>query len=233
MRILGFLETSLVDWDGMLSSVVFVGGCNFRCPFCHNHELADDHPGLPEVDWAEIQVTLVRKDKWIDGVVVTGGEPVMHPEVFDLCAGIKQLGKKVKIDTNGSFPYQLEGLIERRLVDYVAMDIKAPIDAARYSRAAGHPVEPAVLKRTIRLLRESGIPHEFRSTLVRGLIDPSDIEQIGAAVRGVALLVLQRYHPDRARVSGFGDRYSLAEAESMAASLRPFVSEVRLRGKWD
>lgn len=233
MRILGFLETSLVDWDGQISAVLFVGGCNFRCPFCHNHELADDRPDLPALDWAQLQVALVGKDKWLDGVVVTGGEPMMHPEVFDLCANIKQLGKQVKVDTNGSFPYQLERLIERRLVDYVAMDIKAPLDAARYSQAAAHPVEPAVLKRTIRLLRETGIPHEFRSTLVPGLVNSKDVEDIGAALAGAPLLVLQQYHPDRARVPGYGGRYPRADAESMAAALRPFVKEVKLRGKWD
>jgi pyruvate formate lyase activating enzyme len=232
MRILGFLETSLVDWDGKITSVIFVGGCNFSCPFCHNHELADDRPELKPVDWAEIQVALLNKDKWLDGVVVTGGEPMMHPEVFRLCADIKQLGKPVKLDTNGSFPYQLKRLIEMKLVDFVAMDIKAPLDE-RYSAAAGRPADVAPLLRTVRLLRETGIDHEFRMTLVPGLVQPADIPAIGRAIEGAPSVALQHYDPTRARVPGFGGRtYSRSEAESMAKELKPFVTSVTLRGKW-
>jgi pyruvate formate lyase activating enzyme len=230
---LGFLETSLVDWDGRIASVVFVGGCNFRCPFCHNHELADDRPELAVVDWPAIQVVLVRKDKWVDGLVITGGEPMMHPEIGRLCAGIKQLGKAVKIDTNGAFPYPLKDLIGRRLVDFVAMDVKTPLDNERYSRAAGRAVDTVALRRTVRLLLESGIDHEFRCTLVRDLIGPDDIESIGTALRGAQCVALQHYNDERARVPGFGGgTYTRTEAESLADKLRPFVREVRLRGKF-
>jgi pyruvate formate lyase activating enzyme len=232
MRILGFLETSLVDWDGRIVSVVFVGGCNFRCPFCHNHALADDRPELGPVDWPAVQVALLGKDKWLDGVVITGGEPLLHPEVFRLCADIKQLGKPVKVDTNGSFPYQLKQLIELRLVDFVAMDIKAPM-TDRYSTAAGRDVDVLPLLRTIRLLKESGVDCEFRATLVPGLISPEDIPAIAETLRDAKSVVLQHYDPTRARVPGYGGRtYSRAEAEAMAALLRPSVRTVTLRGKW-
>ena len=233
MRLVGFTETSLVDWDGRITSVVFVGGCNFACPFCHNFRVADDDPGLPEVEWDVIQVALVRKHDWIDAVVVTGGEPMMHPEIFGLCQNIKRLGFKVKVDTNGSFPYPLKQLIELKLVDYVAMDLKAPLDE-HYGTAVGRKLDVAPIRRTIRLLRESGIEHEFRTTLVPGLVGPDDIPLMGEAVKGAPLFALQHFDPANARVPTIaeGKDYSRAEAESMAAAFRPFVKEVRLRGKF-
>ncbi|MBM3322654.1 anaerobic ribonucleoside-triphosphate reductase activating protein [candidate division WOR-3 bacterium] len=234
MRIVGFLETSFVDWDGRLASVVFLGGCNFVCPFCHNHRVASDDPDLVTVDWDLIQVALIRKHDWLDGVVVSGGEPMMHPEVFTLCSRIKSLGFKVKLDTNGSFPYALKRLIEAGLVDAVAMDIKAPL-GEKYSRAAGRAVDLAPIIRCIRLLIEAGIEHEFRATLVPGLIDPEDVERIGAAIRGAGKLALQHFEPANARVPGIaeGPDYSRAAAEAMAERLRSFVKTVILRGKFD
>jgi len=233
VRLVGFIETSLSDWDGRITSVVFVGGCDFHCPFCHNHRIADDDPALPEVEWDTIQVTLIRKQKWVDGVVITGGEPMMHPEVFELCRSIKRLGFSVKMDTNGSFPYPLKQLIELKLVDYVAMDVKAPLDD-RYSVAAGRKLDVAPVRRTIRLLLESGIEHEFRATLVPGLVNPEDMRAIGEAVRGARKFALQHYDPANARVKTLagGRNYTRAQAESMAEALKPFVKEITLRGKF-
>jgi len=233
MRIVGFVETSLVDWDGQITSVVFTGGCNFVCPFCHNAQVADDDPALPEVAWPDIAAVLERKRKWVDGVVLTGGEPAMHPELFGLCERIKRLGFKVKLDTNGSFPYVVRSLIERRLVDFVAMDIKAPLNH-KYVAATGHDVEPALIRRSIRLLVESGMDHEFRCTLVPGLIDPADIPEIGAAIRGARCVVLQHFNPEGSRAESYRKKgsYTRAEAEAMAEALRPFVCEAKLRGKF-
>jgi pyruvate formate lyase activating enzyme len=234
VRIVGFQETSLVDWDGRISAAVFLGGCNFTCPFCHNHAVADDDPSLAPVSLEHISRTLKRKRDWYYGVVVTGGEPLLHLEVFDLCRQLKQSGLKLKLDTNGSFPYALADLIDLKLVDYVAMDIKAPL-TDRYRLACAHPVELASIRRSIRVLTESGIEHEFRATLVPGLIEPEDVPAIGEALRGAQLVALQRYRPENARVKGFGGTraYAKSEAEAMAERLRPFVREVRLRGGFD
>lgn len=233
MRILGFTETSLIDWDGKITSVVFVGGCNFCCPYCHNREIATDDPSLPSIQWAEIRALIERKQGWIDGVVVTGGEPMMHPEVFDICAGIKSLGAQVKMDTNGSFPYPLKKLISLRLVDFVAMDVKAPLHR-RYSVAVGRRLELSPLRRTIKLLVESGVGHEFRITLVPGLVDPDDIPELGRTLHGARSVVLQQFDPERAPVKAYQEKkpYTLAQAESMAQEFKTFVSSVKLRGKF-
>jgi pyruvate formate lyase activating enzyme len=233
MRIVGFVETSLVDWDGKISSVVFVGGCNFCCPFCHNHRVADDDPALAVTDWDTVQVSLIRKHDWIDGVVLSGGEPMMHPEVLSLCARIKSLGFRLKLDTNGSFPYPLKRLIEAGLVDSVAMDVKTVLDD-RYEQAVGRPVNLAPIRRTVRLLIESGIDHEFRTTLVPGLVEPEDMPAIGATLRGAQKVALQHYDSAYARIPTIaGEKdYSRAQAQAMAECLRPFVKSVTLRGKF-
>ena len=233
MRIVGFTETSLLDWHGRIAAVLWIGGCDFSCPFCHNTRVADDDPKLPEVPWDEIARTLRRKRDWYDGVVLTGGEPLMHPEVFDLCRRLKEIGQPVKVDTNGSFPYALKALFESKLVHAVAMDVKAPLDS-RYSKAAGRQVDVAPLRRTIRLLLESGIEHEFRCTLVPGLINPDDIAAIGEAIKGAQAVALQEYLPKRARVKGFAGTksYTRPEVEAMAEVLRSSVKEVRIRGSF-
>ncbi len=233
MRIVGFTETSLLDWHGRIAAVLWISGCDFSCPFCHNYQVADDDPNLPEVPWDEIARTLRRKRDWYDGVVLTGGEPLMHPEVFELCRRIKDIGQQVKIDTNGSFPYALKALLESKLVDAVAMDVKTPLDS-RYAKAAGRQVDVASLRRTIRLLLETGIEHEFRCTLVPGLVNPDDIATIGEAVKGAQAFALQAYVSDRARVKGFGGEksYTQSEVDAMAEVLRPLVKEVRIRGSF-
>ena len=233
MRIVGFTETSLLDWHGRIAAVLWIGGCDYSCPFCHNARIANDEPALAEVPWDEIARTLRRKRDWYDGVVLTGGEPLMHPEVFELCRLLNDLGQQVKIDTNGSFPYALKTLVDSKLVHSVAMDVKAPLDS-RYSKAAGRHVDVAPLLRTIRLVLESGIEHEFRCTLVPGLIDPEDITTIAGAVKGAQAVALQEYLPKQARVTGFGGTKSStrAEVEAMAEVLKSCVKQVRIRGSF-
>jgi pyruvate formate lyase activating enzyme len=233
MRLLGVTETSLVDWDGCVSSVLFFGGCNLRCPFCYNSELARDDPGLEEIAWPDVAAMLKRKRRFLDGVVLLGGEPMLHPEVFDLCRTIKDIGLKVKVDTNGCFPYPLQRLIELELCDFVAMDVKAPLDDT-YRKAAGVDVDLAVIRRSIRLLMESGIDYEFRTTLVPGLVDADNVARIGEAVKDARRLTLQCYIPDGAASPALRKRgtYTRKEAEAMVQTLRESVKEVRLRGKF-
>ena len=233
MRIVGFTETSLLDWHGRIAAVLWIGGCDFVCPFCHSYRMADDDPALALVPWEDIARTLRRKRDWYGGVVLTGGEPLMHPEVFELCRRLKEIGQQVKIDTNGSFPYALKTLVELKLVDAVAMDVKAPLDA-RYAKAAGRHVDVAPLRRTIRLLLESGLEHEFRCTLVPGLINPDDIATIAEAIKGAQAVALQEYLPKLARGKGFGGTksYTRSEVEAMAEVLRLSVKEVRIRGSF-
>lgn len=222
-----------MDWDGRITMVIFIGGCNFHCPFCHNPKVAADSPELHEIHWPALARIPRSKPGWVDGIVVTGGEPMIHPEVFELCRQIKEAGLAVKLDTNGSFPYAVKRLIEFKLVDFVAMDVKATL-ADKYRLAAGREVDPVVLRRSIRLLKESGIGYEFRTTLVPGIVEPEDVPEIAKTVEGANLLVLQQFIPRNARADELRNRgaYSLKQAEEMASSAQPFVKEVKLRGKF-
>jgi len=184
IKIKGFIETSFCDWDGYLSSVIFLPGCNFRCPFCQNGELVVEPQSLATIDFELIQDRLSHKRDWIDGVVITGGEPTIHAGIADLMRAIKELGFKVKLDTNGTRPGVIEDLLSQNLLDYIAMDIKAPFDD-RYHVAAGVRVDLDSIRRSVELIREFG-NYEFRTTLVPGIIDEEAVDSIGQSIQGMS-----------------------------------------------
>lgn len=231
MRIRGFIETSLLDWDKKVASVVFVGGCNFHCPFCQNSALANDSKSLPAMDWQDIKKTLEKKRKWIDGVVVSGGEPMMHPEIFGLLIKIKQSGFKVKVDTNGYYPYPLKEAIELGLVDYVAMDIKSAFDQ-RYFKAIGRKIEFVVIERTVRLLKECGLDYEFRFTLVPNLVTEKELIAISEKITPAKKVVLQKFVPQNARLASYRklNTYTPEQAKQFQKLIKPYFSQVILRG---
>ncbi len=195
LEIKGFVETSLCDWDGCIASVVFLPRCNFRCPFCQNGELILDWAGLPTVDFDTVAGYLATHSEWIDGVVITGGEPTIWDDLPQLAARFKDLGVGVKLDTNGSRPEAVRDLIRLGLVDYLAMDIKAPLDE-RYHEAAGVKVPLEKLRESIEIISAFGDAYEFRTTLVPGLVGEDEMRLIGEAVEGAKRLVLQRFVPE-------------------------------------
>lgn len=234
MKILGYIPTSFSDWDGKLVSILFLGGCNYRCPFCQNYPLlvAENPPVV--VDWETIAAQLRAKKQWIDGVVVSGGEPLLHPEVFGLCAAIKRLGFQVKLDTNGSMPYVLRRLCLEGLVDYVAMDIKTALDD-RYFRACGGRIELGLVARSIRVLLDGQTDYEFRTTLVPGLVGRDEMSAIGKQVNGARKYALQQFVPGNARLESYRKKtpYDRHQVYELAAALRPRVKELVIRGKFE
>jgi len=191
----GFVETSFCDWDGKLSSVIFLPGCNFRCPFCQNGDLITGAGDLPTVDFGLIEAYLKSKRDWIDGVVITGGEPTIWDGLPEIVREIKRWGFGVKLDSNGTNPGMLESLVADGLIDYVAMDIKSALDE-RYDRAAGASVEIAAVKRSVAFLMSMGDSYEFRTTLVPGIVGEDEIDCIGRSIEGARRYVLQRFVPD-------------------------------------
>jgi len=192
------IETSLIDWDGKLTTVVFFDKCNFMCPFCQNWDLILNPEKFPEIKWEEIENKLDKKRGWIDGVVLTGGEPLVYKkEAIDLCKKIKKLGLKVKLDTNGAFPRALEELIEQNLLDYVAMDVKAPLNQA-YFKAAGKKINLEHIKDSIEILKNNRVDYEFRTTCVPGIIDKNAITKIGEEIKGAKKWALQAFIPGNA-----------------------------------
>lgn len=193
----GFLETSFIDWPGKLCAVLFLGGCNFRCPFCHNHALVLAPERLEAIAAEAILARLAARRTWLDGVCVSGGEPTLHAGLPSLLAFLKEEGWAVKLDTNGSRPEVLELLLAEGLVDMVAMDVKAPLVQALYDRCAGVPVDLAAVEKSIALLQQGGIAHEFRMTVCPALHSPADVRAWAARLSAspASRLHLQNFRP--------------------------------------
>jgi pyruvate formate lyase activating enzyme len=196
MIIGGFQKFSLSDFPGKVSAIVFTRGCNFRCPYCHNPELVNPESYVSPIDEATVVSHLRNRNGRIQGVVVTGGEPTLHEDLPELLKRIRGLGCAVKLDTNGSNPALLERIVSLALVDYIALDVKAPVRL--YSSVARVPVNTADILRSIRLVIESGIPHEMRTTYLEALLSIDDVKEIAEMVRGCRLLVVQSFRPTKA-----------------------------------
>ena len=197
IEIKGFVDVSLVDWDGKVSSVIFLPKCNMRCPFCQNASLVVSPEKVPTIPLDKVKEKLARLKRWIDGVVITGGEPTLHKDLAKLCSFFKKEGFKVKIDTNGTHPDVLRKLIDQNLVDYIAMDIKAPLKPEKYSLATGISSENFLKKilETIQILLFGKIPYEFRTTVVPTIHTAEDIEEICKTIRGCEKYAIQNFRP--------------------------------------
>ena len=192
----GFQEATLLDWQGKISSIIFLGGCNLRCGFCHSAKLALHPEKIRAISFSGIEKFLDEKRGWIDGVVVTGGEPTLdEKKLFNLLSALKKLNFPVKLDTNGTAPLVLSRLIEARLVDYIAMDIKAPFSEEAYARATASKVNVADIILSKDIILNSGIDHEFRTTVVPGAIDDAAVIEIAKAIAGAKRYYLQQFVP--------------------------------------
>lgn len=227
MRLRGIQKTTLLDFPGRVACTVFTGGCNFRCPFCHNASLIG--PGEDLLSEEAFFAFLDRRRGILDGVCVTGGEPLLHTDIAPFLQKIKDRGFLVKLDTNGSFPDRLKALCRAGLVDYVAMDVKNSRE--KYPETAG--VSAAILAGTeesIAFLLEGSVPYEFRTTLVGGLHTVADIASIAARIRGAERYFLQMF-VDSGDVleNGLGP-VPREEARQMLAEAQKVIPGAALRG---
>lgn len=191
MKIGGFQRLSLCDYPGVPAAVIFLQGCNLNCTFCHNRDLIPMNSRQPGVALDDIHRYLQKRKKQVDGVVITGGEPTVQAELPDLLDGLRNLEVNIKLDTNGTRPEFLRTLIENELVDYVAMDIKAPWE--KYDSLSGAVVDIEAIKRSMELLAASGIAHHFRTTKVDHLLDDDDIASIRREIPVGSSYVIQNY----------------------------------------
>lgn len=194
MRFGGLHKNSLIDFPGKISCVLFWSGCNFDCPYCHNPDLARGRSVGPPF-WEETQVFdfLSRRRGLLDGVVLSGGEPTLDTALVRVTRAIKALGYAVKLDTNGSRPGVIRRLIDEGLVDYFAMDIKT--DPRRYAPLIRKNADPHDLMASARIILDSGLPHEFRTTCLKPFVDAAIVKNVARWIRGAALYALQRFHP--------------------------------------
>lgn len=192
-NVAGIVPVTATDFPGRLAATVFLAGCNFRCPFCHNPELvAGPFPCAMTLE--ELGEWLQQRRGFLDGLCISGGEPLLAPQrTLRLCQQARAAGLAVKLDTNGSLPKELVHLLDAGLVDYVAVDVKAA--PARYAEAAGRKVDPGQIKTTVQLLRRWRVPHELRTTIVPRLHAAQDIEALGQWVGGASIYVIQPFRP--------------------------------------
>ncbi|MEI7690745.1 MAG: anaerobic ribonucleoside-triphosphate reductase activating protein [bacterium] len=190
MEISGLVKTSLIDYPGKIAAVIFTQGCNFHCGFCHNPDLINMTKG--SLTEREVIDFLEKRIDTLDGVVITGGEPTVHKDIELLIKKIKEMGFLVKLDTNGSDPVKLMSLIEKELVDYIAMDIKGPLD--KYSIITAY-MNKKVIQESIKIIMMSGIKFEFRTTVLPYYHELSDFNQIGELIKGAPLYTIQGFRP--------------------------------------
>jgi pyruvate formate lyase activating enzyme len=233
LEIKGFIETSFLDWDGKVVSVIYVPYCNFRCPFCHNFGLIKDPQSYESIPSERIKKFLVDRRDFIDGICLTGGEPCLHKGrgLFKFMRRIKDLGFQIKFDTNGTSPELLDKLFNDRLVDYIALDIKGPLDE-RYDRLSGVKTDLDIIKQSIRIIIEKGVPYEFRTTVVPTLLDTKDIEDIARSVAGAGKFVLQQFTAEHTWDESLREviPYPREKLEEMVEACKPFVPNTVIRG---
>jgi pyruvate formate lyase activating enzyme len=230
MIIGGFQRFSLIDFPGKICAIVFTQGCNFRCPYCHNPELVDaKRPSTGTFSEQEVTSFLERRKGKLDALTITGGEPLMQPDLEDLLSRVRALGYLIKLDTNGSFPRRLEGIIHSKSVDYLAMDIKATPE--KYRSVIRKDVDISKILESITLIKNSGLDHEFRTTLVKPLFEREDFFEIGRLAEDCKLYALQRFVPSKTLDKEYLSRetYSDEELDDFKAIMETFVQKCIVR----
>lgn len=227
MNVQGYQKLTLLDFPGRTACTVFTGGCNLRCPFCHNAGLVRTPLAGPNLT-DEVLVYLQKRRGILDGVCITGGEPLLQPDLEDFLRKVKEMGYAVKLDTNGTLPRRLEAILATNLVDYVAMDIKSSPDG--YAAATGTDADVSAVTDSLSLLRQSGIPYELRTTAVRGIHTAADFAAIGEWLGDVPAYFIQRF-VDSGQLLGEGfDAFSPEEMEHLLTTVRAYIPSAQLRG---
>jgi pyruvate formate lyase activating enzyme len=227
MKILGIIKASFIDYPKKASTVLFIGGCNFRCPYCHNPELVNEQG--EELKQSDVLEFLQKRKKYIDGVVISGGEPTIHLELIQLIEEIKKLGYSIKLDTNGSNPEVLRKLINDRQIDYIAMDIKGPL--SEYTKISNSEIKIKDIEESINLIKNSDIDYEFRTTLCKELLSKDQVIEIGKYLTGSKRYAMQAYSL-KGKILDESKKftcYTKKEMEEFKELLIPYIEELIIR----
>ena len=229
MRIQGLQRLTLLDFSERTACTVFTAGCNFRCPFCHNASLVVDIPKEPELSEEEFFAFLGKRKGILDGVCISGGEPLLQPDMETFMRKIKDMGFDVKLDTNGSFPDKLIYLVEQGLVDYVAMDIKNCSES--YALTAGvEMLDIEAIKKSVSYLKEGHVPYEFRTTVVKNYHFKENFELIGQWLQGAEKYFLQNFVDSGDLIGKRTRGCNEEEMKEFLAVVQKYVPNTRLRG---
>lgn len=229
MKIYGLNKTTLLDYPGKVAATIFLGGCNFRCPFCQNSSLVLNPSTQPEIPVKEVLSFLKKRKGILDGVCITGGEPTLSPDLPELLREIRTLGYPIKLDTNGTHPALLKTLTEQNLIQMTAVDIKACPD--NYPALCGlvHPELDAV-KETVEFLKNGTLDYEFRTTVIRELHSEKDFIEIGQWLTGAKAYYLQAYRDSEEVLQPGFSSYTRKELEHFREILKRTIPLVELRG---
>ena len=230
MNISGLQKLSMVDYPGKLCATVFTSGCNLRCPFCHNALLVTGAESSREhIQIAEVLEFLSLRRGLLDGVVISGGEPLLQDGIAEFACAIKSLGFSVKLDTNGCYPEKLENLLDANVLDYVAMDIKNSLP--QYGRTVGvDGFDPASVQKSAALLMSGGVPYEFRTTLVREFHTEADLLEIGSWLNGADRYYLQNFVDSGGLIADGLHGFTSDEMHKFIDLVGPFFKQSSLRG---
>lgn len=229
MIIGGIQKVSLVDYPGKTSAVLFTVGCNMRCGYCHNPDLVLPKRFGKPLDIDDVCGFLKQRQRKLDAVVISGGEPTMHDDLPELAGYIKELDYLLKLDSNGTNPDMLATMIDQQLVDYIAMDIKGPL--GKYAAIVSRLVDTSVIRRSIKLILSSGLPHEFRTTVVKTQLLPEDFAEVGRMVKGAERYALQKFVPIRTLNPHLARQqpYSDGEMEQLKQIMQEYVTTCVIR----
>jgi len=234
MEIKGLIESSLIEWEGKLSAVLFLPRCNLRCRYCHAGHLIIHPERLESIPLERVMDYLRRQQGWLDGVAITGGEPTLHAEeLLELISRIRALGFAVMVETNGTRPEWVERLIKGRFLEAVSMDLKAPPSPEEYRRVAGVPVDTEDVRHSVELIKHSGLPHELRVTLVPGLVGRRELEAMLPTLEGAETVALQNFLPDHCLSPELRTviPYSPQEMDAFQQLVAPLVRRCVVRGR--
>lgn len=224
----GLEKSTLIDYPGKVACMVYTIGCNFHCPYCHNPELVNE-TSEQQIAEEEVLAFLDTRKGLLDGVVITGGEPTIHDDLLAFMEKVKAKGFLVKLDSNGTRPEIIREAIEKKLVDYIAMDIKSPL--AKYSNIVARPVDTEKVRESIELLMASPVEYEFRTTVVKALLPEEDILEIGREIEGAKRYYLQEFVPTKILNPQFKKKvsYTKEELERLCDTLRTYVTHCAVR----
>lgn len=228
MNIGGLQRVSLIEYPGKICAIIFTQGCNFRCPYCHNPELVDPNLYRECLSEEAIFSFLKKRKGRLDAVCITGGEPTIQQDLIAFVKHVKNLGYLVKIDTNGSNPEVLKNIVFGKLVDYIAMDIKAPLN--KYKTVTRSEIDEGKIQQSIELVRTSGIPYEFRTTVLKSQLDESDLLDIVKLIENAHLYVLQQFVASKTLDKLYNNEktYTREELEAMKEKMMKNVYSVKV-----
>lgn len=229
MQIHGFNKTTLLDYPGQVAAVVFTGGCNFRCPFCQNGDLVLCPQSQPVVSKEELFAFFKKRKGILTGVCISGGEPTLSAELGEFITEIRDIGYRIKLDTNGYRPEVIAELLEKKLLDYIAMDVKN--SSSKYGETTGiSGLDIGKIRESIHTIMESGIAYEFRTTIVKEFHTKEDMRLIGEEIKGAEAYFLQGYQESGRVIMPGLHSCTKTELEELAEAIRPYVKKAEIRG---